>query len=123
MIIALIIVDGFQFSIGAFFTFYLPNAIRPSGYKELSKIVKAIDKEIGPTSNFAADISYFWKTMDIEVDESVCTEALARFKPLAEGYSEIDYQYYIRPIHEYKDYILDYRQEIYPAGTNRKFYE
>ena len=119
-IISLIIIDCFQLSLGTFFSFYLPNALRPSGYKELTKIIKAIDKEVGPASNLAADIAYFWKVIPKNVEDSVCSESLERFLPLAEHYSKIDYEYYIEPIKQYREYIVQYRDENYPEGSKRE---
>jgi len=111
-----------------FFTFYFPNAFKPSGFNELSSYIDKLDDRMNETRDEYADAVYFWGQMQ-EIDsameeaypeESACEEVFPLFRDLAIEYAQIDYSYYMEPMIEYRDYLVARRDEWYPLGLESK---
>lgn len=114
---------------GAFWTFYFPNFLKASGYKEVTKMIDNLDKELNRTKDNFADIQYFWKLMkqldDIDPatmypEDSACTDVFPLFRELALEYTNIDYEHFTKPMEMYREHLVDFRAKWYPEGEKGK---
>lgn len=111
-----------------FWTFYFPNFLKPSGYNELSGMIRTVELEMNKTIDNFEDVKYFWGLMqNLEMndasfypEESVCADIFPTFRDLAIEYSRIDYEHFINPIQEYHQYLLNARSEFFPEGAKSK---
>lgn len=112
-----------------FFTFYFPNIFKPKGYEELSEMINSLEDQINSTRDHFSDAQYFWGQL-LRLDHtriennypenSACSEILPAFRSLAIEYIYIDYEFYIKPIEMYRQYLFDFRNEWYPGKHESK---
>lgn len=114
----------------SFWRFYMPNFLKPTGYSEITEKIRIVEERINKTKDNYSDIKYYWKLMKgidgIEEDElypepeSACAEIFPMFRDLATEYSAIDYFHYVRPLEDYRTYLIEKRKEWFPALEESK---
>lgn len=113
-----------------FWTFYFPNLFKPKGYDELNDMISLVNAHINATKDAYADTKYFWGKLqeldEIPVDqlypeESVCADVFPMFRELAIDYARVDYEYYIKPSEEYRNYLVEFRNKWYPGGIESEY--
>lgn len=116
--------------LAGFWTFYLPNALKPSGYKEVSDLINLLEADVNATKDAYEDHKYFWsllKNMDsaagggIYPEDSVCSEVFPLFRDLASEYSEADYEHFIRPLELHQEHLIGVREQWYPDGPKSEY--
>lgn len=123
----LLLLSIVPFAQAGFWTFYFPNFLKPSGYKEIGDMIYNVEMEINATKDAFADSQYFWGLMqqldkigDDETsfypEESVCAEVFPMFRDLAIEYAYIDYEHFIQPMLEYHEHLNSQRALWYPEG-------
>lgn len=114
-----------------FWTFYFPNFLKPSGYKELTGFIEQVEDSINATKDAFSDHQHFWGLMqkldsvnrlELYPEESVCAEIFPIFRDLAIEYSYIDYDHFIKPLEAYRDHLLECRSKWYPEGEKSKYF-
>lgn len=118
-----------------FWTFYFPNFLKPSGYNELTDMIKSVENQINSTKDAHADALYFWDLMksvrpdgtdvdDIDEyypEESACKEAFPEFRDRAIEYAEIDFDLYMKPLELYRQHLLEKRELWFPDGPKSEY--
>lgn len=114
-----------------FWTFYFPNFLKPSGYKELTDMINEVEREMNLIKDTYADTQYFWGLMEkmdqinpdiLYPEDSVCSDVFPLFRGLAMEYSHIDYEHYMNSMKEYHEHLIGFRSTWYREGEKSKFY-
>lgn len=109
-----------------FWTFYLPNILKPSGHKEMSAMISLLESDINATKDAYEDHKYFWSLLmnmdrsdagEVYPEESVCFEVFPMFRDLAIEYSRIDYEHFIKPLELHYEHLLQARDDWFPDGA------
>jgi hypothetical protein len=113
-----------------FFTFYLPTIFKPGGYNELTEMIHSIDDQINSIKDQFADIQYFWGQLrgldNIKIEnsyeeDSACSKIFPTFRELAIEYVYVDYEHYIKPFEAYREYLIGFGKEWYPAQKESEY--
>lgn len=123
------VVVSFQVVHAGFFTFYFPNILKPKGFHEVSDMINSLDDQINSTLDEFSDKQHFWGLLQ-KLDEtpiennypeiSACKEIFPVFRDLAIEYVYIDFEHYLSPLEKHREYLIEFRDEWYPAQHESK---